>query len=108
MSADYDALLRHAKSYGADCIAETVEQLGLSRREVLLLKLRCSQLAPLKNPKGGRVPESVGKAPTPEERRELVRLLTAEGHTTTEVSAMTGFTAAQVGRALRKDEGEAA
>jgi hypothetical protein len=103
-SVTYDDLLRHAKTFGADCVVETAEQHGLPRREVLLLKLRCSELKPLKGPKGSPLLPSVGKRLTKEESHELVWLLSDEGLTSSEIVSMTGLSARQVGLALMKRE----
>lgn len=106
-SPTYEQFPKHATSFGADCVVDTAKHY-LTRRELLLLKLRCSELKPIKRADGHRVPECVGKSPTVEERRELIRLLTAEGHTSAEVSAMTGYSGAQVGRSLAECGQEAA
>jgi hypothetical protein len=104
MNLTYDALLRHAQTFGADCVVETAEQSGLPRRDVLLLKLRCSELKPLKGPKGTPLLQSVGKRLTHEESHELVWLLFNEGLTSSEIASMTGMSARQVGLALREGE----
>ena len=100
----YEAFLGHAQAFGADCVVETAERRGLRRKDVLLLKLRCSELKPLKGPKGSPLPESVGRQLTPEERFELVWLLATEGLTSAEISSMTGIKPRQVALALRKRE----
>jgi hypothetical protein len=100
----YGNYLRHAQNFGADCVVETAEQSGLPRRDVLLLKLRCSELKPLKGPKGSLVLGSVGKRLSPAEREELIGLLATEGLTSSEISSMTGFSDRQVGLALGKRE----
>jgi hypothetical protein len=102
MSCTYEGLLRHAQIFGADCVVETAEQSGLLRRNVLLLKLRCSALKPLKGPRGSLVLGSVGKRLTREESFELVWILATEGLTSAEISSMTGIKPRQVALALTK------
>jgi hypothetical protein len=100
----YERFLRHARQFGADCVVETADQSGLPRRDVLLLKLRCSELKPLKGPKGTPLLQSVGKRLTHEESDELVWLLFNEGLTSSEIASMTGISARQVGLALTKSK----
>lgn len=103
----YEDFLRHAQHFGAECVVETAEEY-LSRREVLLLKLECSRVQGIKSPKGGRVPESVGKPLTRDERGELIRLLARDGLVEREIAAMVGVRELEVRRALLELEERAA
>jgi hypothetical protein len=106
-SPTYEDFLRHAQHFGAECVVETAEHY-LPRREVLLLKIECSRVKGNRSPNGTRVPESVGKSLTREERAELVCLFAAEGLVETEIVGTLGFTASEVRRALTKLEERAA
>jgi hypothetical protein len=103
----YEDFLRHAQHFGAECVVETAEHY-LPRREVLLLKLECSRVKGNKSPRGGGVPESVGKSLTREERAELVCLFAAEGLVEPEIAATLGIGVSEVRRALTKLEERAA
>lgn len=106
-SPSYEDFLRHAQTFGAECVVETAQDY-LPRRQVLLLKLECSRVQGIKSSKGGRVPESVGKSLTRDERAELICLFAAEGLVEPEIAATLGIGVPEVRRALSKLEERAA
>ena len=92
-------LIRHARALGAACVFETAQHF-LSPGELARLR---TELDGLEANRRGRTGVKVGKPRrVPElERAEQVRLLAAEGLTSSEIAAKLGVTSRRVDRLLR-------